>query len=338
LPVQTVCLDPDRLGERDVLDVTAVYAAADAVDRPEWPAESPEAIAGRLRTAHLGSDPVTFWVGRLADGRAAVVGLLELPAQENLEQAAILIRVHPELRRQGHGTEMLRVLAQQAREAGRTRLLGANVREGGPGEPWVKQFGFERAQTYIVQELAVARTDPALWQGPAVPGYRLYEWTGTAPQELLESYAAARQAISDAPAGQLTWATPQWTAQRVRREEAAHAAVGAEQRVVVSVHEATGEVVGLTELLVYARQPQHARQFDTAVLAAHRGHGLGRAMKAAMMRRLVRERPEVERISTQTAKENVWMAQVNHGIGYRTLWTHFHAEADLITVEARLGV
>ena len=55
------------------------------------------------------------------------------------------MRVHPALRRQGIGEKMLRLLVTQAREAGRTRLMGPFVREGGPGMPWSKRFGFEPA-------------------------------------------------------------------------------------------------------------------------------------------------------------------------------------------------
>lgn len=330
-------IEPDRIGDRDVLDMAALYDAANAVDRPGWPSESPEAMAGRLRTSHLGPDPLTWWLCRLADGRAAGFGVVQLPQEENTAMALVEVRVHPELRRRGFGTQLLRVLIQQAQEAGRIRLLGTNLVQGGAGEPWVERMGFEPAHGFIVQALSVAQTDPALWQVPPAPGYRLREWTGSAPEELLESYATARQAITDSPWGEMTLEHPSWTPQRVRDEEKAVAERGAEDRVVVAVHEATGAVAGFTELFVYARQPRLGRQSDTAVLAEHRGRGLGRAMKGSMMRRLVRELPEVERVLTQTAVDNVWMAEVNHRLGYRTLWTQFYVEAELATVRERCG-
>jgi RimJ/RimL family protein N-acetyltransferase len=172
---------------------------------------------------------------------------------------------------------------------------------------------------------------------PTAAGYLLREWTGPAPEEILASFATARQAISDAPAGEMTWGDPAWTPERVRLDEATRAASNAEQRVVVAVHEASGAVVGVTELFVLAREPEHGRQQDTAVLGEHRGHGLGRAMKSAMLRRLVVEHPETVRVSTQTAADNVYMAAVNHQIGYRTLWTHSYVEADVEDLEKRLG-
>lgn len=335
--MQLTKLDTERLGEQDVSDATEFFAAVNAIDRPEWPATSRDGIEEQLRGAHIGSEPATFWLGRLEGGRLAAIGVVRLPQEENTTLAQLDVRVLPELRRQGIGQQTLRVLVAQAREAGRTRLMGAQMREGGPGLPWAKRFGFEPAHGYIVQDLVIAQTDPALWEVPVAPGYRLQDWIGAAPDELLESYAAARQAISDAPSGKMTLQDPHWTPRRIREDEATMAAIEAEQRVVVAIHEATDTIVGITELFVYKHRAKQAQQSDTAVLAEHRGRGLGRAMKSAMMRRLVSERPEVEHVSTQTAADNMWMAQVNHQIGYRTLWTHFYVEADTDLVQKRLG-
>ena len=330
-------LDPERLTERDVLDATEFFAAVNAVDRPEWPPTPRAGIEEQLRSAHIGTEPGTFWLGRLEDERLAAIGVIRLPQAENTELAPLDVRVHPQLRRQGFGEQTLRLLVDQAREAGRTRLMGSQMRVGGPGLPWSKRFGFKPAHGYIVQDLQIAETDPALWDVPVAPGYQLRDWIGPAPEEVIESYAAARRAISDAPTGEMSFEDPQWSPERVRLDEAEVAARGAEQRIVVAIHEATAAVVGITELFTSKNRPKHAQQGDTAVLAAHRGRGLGRAMKAAMMRRLVREHPEVEHVSTQTGADNTWMAQVNHQIGYRTLWTHFYAEAETALVHERLG-
>jgi mycothiol synthase len=149
--------------------------------------------------------------------------------------------------------------------------------------------------------------------------YRLARWTGAAPAALVESYAEARAAIHDAPAADSTFRHPSWTVGRVRAHERDLCDRGVEQRVVVAVHEATRAVVGLTELELHPNPPDLGFQSDTAVSAAHRGHGLGRFMKAAMVRWLVEERPAVRRIGTSTAADNTSMIAVNHQTGYRTV-------------------
>ena len=56
-------------------------------------------------------------------------------------------------------------------------------------------------------------------------------------------------------------------------------------------HDATGELVGLTELYLPADRPWMAFQGDTGVRPDHRGHGLGAWMKAVNHLRLADERP-----------------------------------------------
>ena len=59
------------------------------------------------------------------------------------------------------------------------------------------------------------------------------------------------------------------------------------QRVVVAASVATGEVVALTQMDLYADYPEWAVQQDTAVIPAYRGKGLGRWVKAHMVRALL---------------------------------------------------
>jgi mycothiol synthase len=168
-------------------------------------------------------------------------------------------------------------------------------------------------------------------------GYRLHGWMDAAPEELIASYAEARPAIGDAPSQDMDWEDPDWTPQLVRDEEAEYVAAGQEHRVVVAVHESSGEVAGITALLIRPGDPDHARQLDTAVRKTHRGHGLGRAIKAEMMRRLVADRPGLARVSTQTAANNVYMAAVNHSIGYADLRSLAYYEIPFDALATHLG-
>ena len=94
---------------------------------------------------------------------------------------------------------------------------------------------------------------------------------------------------------------PEWTVERVREAEAEVLALDVEERVVVAVHEPTGEVAGLTQLQLHPHRPRYGYQRDTAVLAAHRGHGLGRAIKAHMLRWLEDDGVDLDVVDTGTA-------------------------------------
>ncbi|HYS36734.1 MAG TPA: hypothetical protein VEO01_14015 [Pseudonocardiaceae bacterium] len=105
---------------------------------------------------------------------------------------------------------------------------------------------------------------------------------------------------------------------RVRRVEADYRERGIEYRTVVAV-DAHGQVAGLTELEARPVQPERLMQGDTAVLAAHRGHRLGLAMKAAMLRWFTADKVEAELVSTFTGASNTHMADVNHRLGFETV-------------------
>jgi mycothiol synthase len=326
--------DPKQASEEDLVAFHALDEAAALIDRPGAPPRSYEAFVEFVSACSIGSMPIFPWVAR-RDSRIIAYTLFQVPQEENTNMGIIEIHVDPGLRRQGVGTEFLRAMLREVRALGRTRVLGANVLEGSDGEHWAKSVGLVRVHGYVVQHLDVSDTDPALWDVPVPDGYRLVQWTGRAPEEILTSYARARHAISDAPDGDGTWQDPDWTPERVRKEEAARVEQRMEQRVVVAVHVESGETVGLTELLIRAGRPAMAHQMDTAVLSGHRGHGLGRCIKAAMMRTLVMERPETVQVATGTAVDNRYMIRVNHQIGYQTVRTIVHFEADLEDLEKR---
>lgn len=182
---------------------------------------------------------------------------LQLPVEENTETAFVQIEVHPDRRREGIGTMVLRSLMSEARAAGRTLVIGTNVVVDGDGEKWALAIGFAPVLPVLIQHLVVADVDRRKWDVPVPEGYLLRMWTGAAPEELIGSYARARTAIRDAPKGSMTFDDPEWTPERVRKEEATYAAQNAEYRIVAAVHEAGGEVVGITELVISAGRPDY---------------------------------------------------------------------------------
>lgn len=93
---------------------------------------------------------------------------------------------------------------------------------------------------------------------------------------------------------------------------------GVVQRVVVAVREDDGEVVGLTEVVVLPHRSDECHQGDAAVLAGHRGRGLGRCLKSAMAGWLEAELPSLSRIGTMTEVDNAHMLRVNDEFGFTT--------------------
>ncbi|WP_394622279.1 hypothetical protein JNUCC0626_47405 [Lentzea sp. JNUCC 0626] len=168
-------------------------------------------------------------------------------------------------------------------------------------------------------------------------GYRVEDWVGAAPEHLIASYARALEGMRDAPVGESRYQAPEWTVDRVRAIEDELRGQGVERRVVVAVHEATGDVAGVTQMDLYSAAPTCGYQQDTTVVWAHRGHGLGVCVKAYMVRLLRSQRPEVSRVETTTNADNTHMIRINHRIGFTTTRTAVGISAEMSELSELLG-
>lgn len=301
--------------EADLHSYVGFRAAAQAVDEPGTPAPNLERIASSLRNPRVEHGEV---IHRIAcrDGEVVGAAAVALLPGVNARLASASLTVHPRHRRQGIGTALLEALLPELRARGRDSIEAWGVTQDSVGEQWAVARGFSVRAPRVLQRLNIAEVDPATWDVPAPPGYRALQWMGETPEHLLPSVASTRQSIHDAPRGDVVARPPEWTPELVRAKESAAREAGVEHRVVVAVEEATGEVVALTELPLYPADETVARQEDTVVTPAHRGHGLGRFVKAHMLRWLLADRPAFDRIDTQTSAENSHMIRVNEQLGF----------------------
>lgn len=315
LSVRAVPLDRASADESELRGVFEVMAAANRVDSPDLPQVTFESAVARLDNPQPNITPVRRWTARRGD-RVVALASLYFPPAENSFLGLLELVVLPDVRRSGVGSGLLRAIAPALREDGRTQLECWNVRQGGPGERFGQALGFRAVCTTVFQKLPLAQVDRA---SPAVvpaDGYRLRDWSGSAPAELVESYAHARRAIADSPFGRSAFRFPTWTVERVRESEEENRRANIGHRVFAAVHEATGQVVGFTEMNLFPHREDVAFQGDTAVLAEHRGHGLGHCVKANMLRWLLAEHPRFEQVFTATSAANPHMIAVNHRLGY----------------------
>ena len=312
----------------DIARCHDLLVASHHVDLPGEPPLPLAELVGRWTRPLPGMGTAERWVGFCGDDLVALAQVNFLDA-ENSAIGVTNVVVHPAARRAGIGGAMLRAVLPALREGGRRVIEGWEVVAGTAGERWAAAMGFRPVRTIVRQALVTAEADRSRWDVPVPAGYRLLRWAGAAPEAVLESYAAARGAIHDAPLGESGYRWPQWSAARVRATETEARAQGLDQRIVAAVHERTGDVAGFTEVCVHPRRPDWAYQRDTAVVAAHRGRGLGRCVKAHMVRWLLAERPAVAWISTTTGADNAHMIRVNREIGFTTLPSMIAVQRDV---------
>ena len=288
-----------------------------------WLEELPELDPpGELESrSDLDSDPTTERGGLLAlDGdRALGAAVYSLSLLEDLDEAYLWLFVPKPLRRQGLGRQLLDAARETVASAGR-RHLRADARVDGAGAGFAKEIGARSTQIDVGSVLDLKTIDAATLDRLAVPpdSYSLVHWRDRCPDELVDQFAVLRAAMNDAPKGDDPGDDWAWNAWREREREARHARSGARSYVTAAVHRETGEPAGFTELLVNER-PRTAMQEDTAVIAAHRGHGLGMVVKAANLIRLQADEPQIDRVLTWNAESNRYMRAVNERLGFQVV-------------------
>jgi len=320
---------------RDLADLHELTSKVYLEDLPQLQVSSLAAFLERMAAPTTRIGPRRWWVVR-ADGSIVATAMAALPEAENRHIAQVNVQVLAQRRRQGAATALLQAVLPALRADGRSVIASQGMREGSTGDDWARARGFHPVHQVVVQSLAVDDGTRARWQVPAPPGFRALHWVGSAPDELLVEYARARTAIHDAPTGEQTYVDPGWTPEQVRRHEANARGSGTVLYVVVAVHEATSAVAGLTELEIRGNEIRRGHQQDTAVLAAFRGRGLGRYIKAELMRWITREIPELVQVTTSSAVDNEHMIRVNRELGYIVDMTLVGLEADLDVLAARV--
>jgi GNAT superfamily N-acetyltransferase len=262
------------------------------------------------RLAWLASDADSIPVG------SAFLRLFTGPGQEHL--AELDLRVHPAERRKCVGSRLLDTAVATARNDAR-RCVIAKAEAGSPGDNFLAAHGFRKVLTLEFSRLPLANVSTtalaAIIERPH-PGYRLVSWQGTVPDDLAQTFAASRRAMDDMPMDDTDYGTVTWDVDRVRAAAKAVEQRGDRLHTVVAVDASTGSVAGFTELVIPGNGTGDGQHYGTGVLPEHRGHGLGRWMKAESIRQAHERYPDLGGLLADTASSNTHMRQINDSLEY----------------------
>jgi GNAT superfamily N-acetyltransferase len=183
-------------------------------------------------------------------------------------------------------------------------------------------MGFEEALVDGMKVVDLVETAP-LWDGlaaqvaPRHVGYTVVTWQDPVPDELVEDYCRLNEMFFEqAPMGGLEVEPERWDESRVRKREEGNLRQG-RRDLAAGALAADGTLVGVTEAVLNDAAPERGFQSGTLVDPAHRGHGLGLAIKVANHRRLREQFPQCRLLMTGNADVNAPMNAVNVALGYR---------------------
>ena len=260
----------------------------------------------------------------VADGDVVGAVVVHTSEYDNLDLAWLVLDIHPDHRRHGHGAAALQAAYDVSRSMGR-HLVGTDGWESDRTLAFAAAVGFEKKSQAINRRQHLRELPPGLVSEvhdralAAAGDYELLRFVGRSPDDLLEVVAEMSASINDAPTDDLEIEDEAYPPERVRAYEEAQRASGFRLHRLVARHRASGELAGHTVVVVDSERPQIGDQHDTAVVRAHRGNRLGALLKSTMLLDLAEEEPQLETIDTWNAESNDHMVGVNEELGYRIM-------------------
>jgi mycothiol synthase len=341
--VEVVEIDVDQLTTADRSALVAFEQIMWAEYAPDEPSMA-ETPALWLATQHRPNAARLTWVVRGQAGNEMLgVAALILPSADNQHLGNVELRVAPPYRRRQIGRSLLAAAAQRAKAEHRRVLAGFSWDLIAAGEPFARAVGGESRQVIRRSDLDLRAVDRELvrrWLD--VPSevrerYELWPIVGPYPTAQYAAIAETEAVMNAMPRDDLDVEDAVIDADWVAQREEQQAQSPGERWTIFARERTTQRLVGYTQVFFYADWPGHVDQGNTGVHPDHRGHGLGRRLKAAMIDRISRERPESFRIRTHNAFSNAPMLAINDEVGFvvtarQTVW-----EADVDEVLRRVA-
>jgi mycothiol synthase len=245
-------------------------------------------------------------------------------AETNQHLVNAQIEVHPDHRRRGIGSVLFARALEIATTEGKRMIFGRTVDRVPSGEAFAERIGMRKGMIGHTNQLLLADVDRSTverWveEGPVrAAGYSLVQIDGRIPDDLIQQVTDCRAVMNTAPTEDLE--VDDWiaTVETERAIEASMLETGNERRLVLARHDSSGDLVGFSELWRHPHNlPETCWQWGTGVFPDHRGHALGKWMKAVNVLRVLDEWPEAVDIRTHNADSNDPMLGINNALGFK---------------------
>jgi mycothiol synthase len=255
--------------------------------------------------------------------------------KENPELAWITVMVSPEHCRKGIGSRLLHALLEEIYPLGRKKLFASTNTLRSGGQPFAEMLGAklgleEHTNQLLFLDLNREYLQRALKNAPK-DRFDLIWFDCEYPDDdgILQKLCDLFDVMNTAPRGDLEFNDWKSTPEKLRQEEKDDKKREQQWWLCVAQEKTTGDFAGFTETGWHHNRPKTVGQYGTGVNPTYQEHGLGAWLKAAMIERILRDRPSVDRIRTGNADCNAPMLKINHSLGFKPFMDRIEWQIDV---------
>lgn len=334
--------DLRKSSDNRLRDIHAFERLMEVEATPEDPGRSFDDYIAAVRSIPRFID-VQALVAR--DSRGEIAGEAEcvlVRTEDNPHLAQVSIGVRPGMRGRGVARRLLSEAVDFAGADGRSVFIGVTMDRVPSGEAFARRIGAVAVNTSHESRLRLADVDRELvdkWireGSPRAIGYSLLVEDSPLPESIVTEVASLLDVMNDAPSGTSAGNDRHSTAAQLREWEDQAARTGRVKRWMFAKHEASASLVGLTEVEWSLSHPFTIQQGDTGVASQHRGYGLGKWLKASMIRSILEDCPQAVYVRTNNADSNAAMQGINRKLGFEHYMGQTTWQAHLSGLQAYL--